>query len=610
MLTLTDQALLRGWIEGLPVPTLGALYLSGAEPPVVRSRIAELCDGLATKARRCRRPDLAMPWRGKPEQRGHGEESETPDALEGRWMKQAHRSLEVLQSLPDPRPALDDPLDLWLTARSVRALGASGLVTLHDVQRAVLQGGRQWWRSLPRVGPNTGRAVIYLLRTEGMAPTADPTGEGPTRAEPPMTQAVQQTYRTYPSLNGANGENRAGAQRCLIAAANDNEAIQAWLGLWDPGSHTRRAYQREAERFLLWSVWVKAKAFSSLNVNDCKDYLDFLKAPDVHWTGNQAVRWSAEWKPFRGPLSTRSRRQTYTILRTLSAWLVDQHYLATNPFSGLPKRPEERYARIQTGRAFTVGQLKLLLEYCTSQGEESPARSAHYRRIGFVLRFAYATGLRLHELAQAKIGDLALDPHAPEPQWWLRVVGKGRKLREVPIQDAHLALISAELSARGLPPSDTCPSDTPLIGRLRRRAGGSEEANTFAELPLTPSGLHHLLYGFFREAGIALQASDPVAAARIARASAHWLRHSYGTHAVAQGVPLDVLQENLGHADLKTTSIYVRAEKDRRHAESRKHVNTTHLDDPVAVLAADASAGTISAFAIFGGASKEGSQKR
>ena len=52
--------------------------------------------------------------------------------------------------------------------------------------------------------------------------------------------------------------------------------------------------------------------------------------------------------------------------------------------------------------------------------------------------------------------------------------------------------------------------------------------------------------------------------------SAHAFRHPFGTRAVAREMPTDVVQAILGHASLRTTSIYVRAER-RRMLEAAAH---------------------------------------
>jgi len=49
-------------------------------------------------------------------------------------------------------------------------------------------------------------------------------------------------------------------------------------------------------------------------------------------------------------------------------------------------------------------------------------------------------------------------------------------------------------------------------------------------------------------------------------ATAKGLRHAYGIHAIASGVPLTELQKLLGHADLKTTSIYLNAQGAEKRA--------------------------------------------
>ena len=42
-------------------------------------------------------------------------------------------------------------------------------------------------------------------------------------------------------------------------------------------------------------------------------------------------------------------------------------------------------------------------------------------------------------------------------------------------------------------------------------------------------------------------------------ASAHWLRDAHASHAIDNGAPITLVCQTLGHADLKTTSVYAHA---------------------------------------------------
>ena len=56
-------------------------------------------------------------------------------------------------------------------------------------------------------------------------------------------------------------------------------------------------------------------------------------------------------------------------------------------------------------------------------------------------------------------------------------------------------------------------------------------------------------------------------AAKLRKASAHWLRHSYGTYLVKSGCPLEKVKTLMGHSDISTTMIYVHfAKKDLHQA--------------------------------------------
>ena len=57
---------------------------------------------------------------------------------------------------------------------------------------------------------------------------------------------------------------------------------------------------------------------------------------------------------------------------------------------------------------------------------------------------------------------------------------------------------------------------------------------------------------------------DARGAERFAKASTHWLRHTHASHSIASGTPVEIAQQNLGHASLATTTVYVTTEKKRR----------------------------------------------
>ncbi|VVE58556.1 Tyrosine recombinase XerC [Pandoraea horticolens] len=50
----------------------------------------------------------------------------------------------------------------------------------------------------------------------------------------------------------------------------------------------------------------------------------------------------------------------------------------------------------------------------------------------------------------------------------------------------------------------------------------------------------------------------------------HWLRHTFGTHALEHGAALEVVQKLMGHASIATTSKYLHPEKRRRAADMDK----------------------------------------
>ena len=140
------------------------------------------------------------------------------------------------------------------------------------------------------------------------------------------------------ALDGHAGTNRATGGIAQIAAANDLEAIRAWLARFADKRTTFDSYRKEAERLLLWSLVQPGKPLSSLTHEDCLRYQHFLADPQpaATWVaggGRKHARSDARWRPFYGPLSPASQRQATVILNALFSWLVQAGYLAGNPLS-------------------------------------------------------------------------------------------------------------------------------------------------------------------------------------------------------------------------------------------------------------------------------------
>jgi site-specific recombinase XerD len=461
------------------------------------------------------------------------------------------RRLQALDDLDAAMNAFSDPDFVHLV----------GIRTLEELAFWIRTKGFKWHRSIPRIGPEgAARIVRWLGEHEATlgalpSPALAPLSQINTTAltPPPRIGIVPLERFTPPSgRDGSQGTNRAPTARCKLAAANDYEAIEAWLRLRVQGTHTWRAYRKEGERFLLWAVLERRKALSSLDGDDCVAYRDFLAAPGSEWSGpRNAQRWSEAWRPFEGPLSVRSQAAAMTIVRSLCAWLVRRQYLDSNPWDDVPARPDA--PSMPQLRALTQKQWSLVQDWLAEELARAPSPALH--RLQFLLNFGYMTGMRLAELAAAKLGWLRHEQlDDGEWAWSIMVLGKRNKWREVPLPDPAVYALRASLAMRNLNPDplDNNP-ETPLISKLAQEA------------PLSEARIYDILVDGFGRCAKHVWDQDRRAAERIREASTHWLRHTYGSHSAARGVPQDVLQANLGHESLATTSIYVRAEKARKH---------------------------------------------
>jgi site-specific recombinase XerD len=227
----------------------------------------------------------------------------------------------------------------------------------------------------------------------------------------------------------------------------------------------------------------------------------------------------------RGLSGASRRRKTYAC-KSFCGFLCRSELLAHDPAQRLvAPRAEQKEPRV-----LSQAEYQALLRACS-----------HHPRDAAILEILLQTGIRLAELTRLQRGDVELPGRIgrdAEAVGRLHILGKGRKSRWIPLNYKACRAIKTWLEAR----TDALPA------LLITQFG----------LTIGPRGVQQLVHKYLSEAGIS-------------GASVHTLRHTFATHHVARGTSLRTVQEVLGHASLKTTSIYVQLAQEAVRKELQEH---------------------------------------
>jgi len=316
---------------------------------------------------------------------------------------------------------------------------------------------------------------------------------------------------------------------------NGDEALERYLASLaarDASPHTRRAYATALGAYLAW-----------------------LAAAGLDWRTPER----ADLRRYLAELTEGHARTTVAqrlaAIRSLYRWARRTGLVATDPWAALatPRRPRRLPA------VLTTEEVERLLDAVgedagaavelgpgsppRSSSAGAPLRRALSLRDVALVETAYAAGLRISELAGARLG--ALDLARGE----IRVVGKGRKERIGLLgRPARSALGAYLVDGR------------PVL--LARAGEGSRPTDAlFINHRGAPLGARGIRYRLHRAA---LRAGLPD------DATPHTLRHSFATHLLDGGADLRVVQELLGHADLATTQIYTHVAPGRLRSVYRR----------------------------------------
>ncbi len=131
-----------------------------------------------------------------------------------------------------------------------------------------------------------------------------------------------------------------------------------------------------------------------------------------------------------------------------------------------------------------------------------------------VVVMLYTLGLRISELASLKLEDIS--------ESWVRVVGKGKKERDVPLLESTKEIIDEYLSSF-------------VTNKFLFEKNGEK---------LSENSLRYMVNKVFRDVSL--------------KVTPHQLRHSYATVLLNAGAPIVDVSELLGHSSMATTQIYTK----------------------------------------------------
>nr|WP_255493950.1 tyrosine-type recombinase/integrase [Polaromonas sp. E3S] len=479
--------------------------------------------------------------------------------------------LRRLQAVAAETPAITDSVAGWFDDTTAGKLIAAGLTTLDDLRARIARGGR-WFSVLPGIGQTKAIRIAQHLGTLVPAgvKTAGPVFKlvaTPSLFSPVLGSASASLtpITAAPLLSPLASLELAPTTPThqpvtLLAAKTDLQAVEAWIAARAGALATGKSYRREASRLLLWLQYERlGKPLSSMRVEDCMDYMAFLQNIPERWISRErAAPGTIGWAPFKGPLSLKSHKQAVIILAGLFSWLQDAQYLAANPWALVNKKTgDDKAIQLLDTKALSEDALTEVIKFIKNQ---TPSPSAS--RALFIFRFIEAVGLRSAEILGAKLGDIRKEPEG----WVMQVHGKGSKNRIVALPGQAIDALQEYLKSRQFGALEFAPAIAPLL------------ASTLN--PMESVG-YQALYEHVKVwlSRAMRQSALPYAeSATIAKASTHWLRHTFGTRAIARGVPLDVIQAQMGHASIQTTTaIYGRAPLKRRSNEMEKAFSLVSL---------------------------------
>ncbi|MDG1752011.1 MAG: tyrosine-type recombinase/integrase [Thalassotalea sp.] len=350
--------------------------------------------------------------------------------------------------------------------------------------------------------------------------------------------------------------------------------------------HTYDRFRNEIERFLLWVFIEKQKPVNELRKVDILDYADFCWQPPVFWIGtsnqerfkivNGYSSANKDWFPYKiqAPKiqkksaiidkkkyrpSQQTLKSMFTALSVFYNYLMSDELCPGNP-AHIARKDCRHFitdAQVKEVKRLTTVQWQYVLDTAVSMADEDQ----NFERNLFVIAALKTLFLRISELSERPNWSPMMQNfwQDEDENWWLKVFGKGRKLRDITVPTDFIPFLQRYRTSRDLSDLPYSGDSAVLVEKIRGQGG------------MTSRHLRRLVQTVFDQAYENMcQAESSTKALKLKEASTHWLRHTGASMEIERGRPLKDVSEDLGHASMATTdTVYVQSENKQR-AESGK----------------------------------------
>lgn len=298
----------------------------------------------------------------------------------------------------------------------------------------------------------------------------------------------------------------------LIAQAGENAryAFEQDFLTEEPNPNTNAAYQRAVRRFLGWCEQLD-KPLHQILPADVREYIDTLTTLN---------RKDHQGQP--KPASKAMKKLHLTAIRKLFDKLVVRHAVLINPAASV-KGPKLKIDVGSTPATAPKAVEQLLASIDTS--------NIVGLRDACIIGILACTAARAGAVSGLKRGDYFSDGQ----QYLLHFDEKGGKDRKIPVRHDLQLLLESYLERAGL--VDAHP-DTPLFTTAKGRS------KRLTDKQISGKDIANLARRRYRDAGL-----PP-------KLTAHSLRATTATSLIDQGIPIEDVQQLLGHSDPRTTKLY------------------------------------------------------